>query len=631
MEHESIRKLKILQILLLIIRTLMVLCVVMMLTRPVVKGFFSWVNDPASTFTAIIIDDTFSNFGEGELYLRSEVQTQVFSSILENIKDDATINITSLNRGLQYTGRKGDLPPSLKSETISFGSGSFQDRFAGILSDIDRDYANKELFILSDGQAGNFQLTGSDSLALDGWNVYFYKYPVVKSNLAITNVKLLTEIPITNVPIELSVEVMNTGTEQITNALMQLIINDINVGQQVISLESGRRQNYIFRTAFHQIGRVRGVVELQSDNRVEDNRYYFHIDLPNRINIQLVNGGESGNLLFIRNVLQALNKDSLLLNIETASAGSMGSMDLRRKDVLIFNGVTQVSSGVQQKIINLLKDGGQFIVLPGPGDKELLDLSFLDINTSARLVNLKNDAFQMIDNNSIMNTAWEEILKVQMESPIKFFTYFSLADFQHSSLYLMTGDNIWNRHESWNGTVDVFGFASDLAWTNFPIRGSYIPFWHLLLYSNSSRSISPRLSTSDSWERILTPDELKNTISHVLPDGTTILLNPDGNHRIALQNIQQKGFNVLRSGERIITELAVNPPVEELISPILPNERLETLYNGQAVIIENQTDLTESIQSARLGLELWYWFLLALILLTICEMYLSNVYATKTS
>ncbi len=47
--------------------------------------------------------------------------------------------------------------------------------------------------------------------------------------------------------IDVSVDVRNTGTSDVNNALLQMLINDINVGQQLVSLTAGEEKSYSFR------------------------------------------------------------------------------------------------------------------------------------------------------------------------------------------------------------------------------------------------------------------------------------------------------------------------------------------------------------------------------------------------
>ncbi|NOZ08706.1 MAG: hypothetical protein GXO91_07525 [FCB group bacterium] len=630
LEHDSIRKLKILQILLLIIRTLMILAIVMMLSRPVLKGVFNWINDPASTFVAVVIDDTFSNFGDSEFISRQDIDRKALAGILNRLDDDVTLSISSLTAGERYRGRVGDFRRNDDFLKIGNGTGNFFEEFRTIRKTLERDYANLELYLLSDAQAVNFENTISDSLDLENWNVFFSKLPELETNLAISDVKLLTEIPMTNIPVEITVEVLNTGRQDVENALMQMIINDINVGQQVISIQAGQKRSYSFLTAFHDTGRIRGKVVLQNDNRNEDNTYYFHVNLPDKLTVQLVSH-TADDALFVENALKALNKDARLLDISVNTETALPALDLRQTDVFILQGIQAFSQGVQDKLKAFLESGGHLILFPGSDQEKLISLDFLNISTaSAGQVVLPGEAFQQIDDKTVSGAVGKALIDGAEGAGIRFFRFLKLADTEHAVVRLKNDQSIWNRQSYSDGLVDLFAFAPDLKWSNFPLKGSFIPFWNLLLYSGKTGSQSSHLTTDQGWSLKLNVRDLKNKLTLLLPDGTTILLNADSDQRITLKKIPQIGFISVLSGQKVLDELAVNPPPVELSSKPLTDEQIRDALTDDTVIIEDYKGLASAMENARHGTELWYWFLIALVILTLLEMYLANVYGTRS-
>ena len=104
LEKESIRKLQILQILLLILRTIIILCIVMMISRPVINGIFNLQNSGESALHAIVLDDSFSMTGS-----RDHVQYTV-RKILNQIPDKNQLIWINTNSGLHFKGLREDIP-----------------------------------------------------------------------------------------------------------------------------------------------------------------------------------------------------------------------------------------------------------------------------------------------------------------------------------------------------------------------------------------------------------------------------------------------------------------------------------------------------------------------------------------
>ena len=93
LEKESIRKLQILQILLLILRTIIILCIVMMISRPVINGIFNLQNSGESALHAIVLDDSFSMTGS-----KNHIQNTV-RKILNQIPDKNQLIWINTNSG----------------------------------------------------------------------------------------------------------------------------------------------------------------------------------------------------------------------------------------------------------------------------------------------------------------------------------------------------------------------------------------------------------------------------------------------------------------------------------------------------------------------------------------------------
>ena len=77
-------------------------------------------------------------------------------------------------------------------------------------------------------------------------NLYIIVTPQINDNLAITNVELLNDILLPNHAIDLEVSVKNTGQTAKENILLQLVIDNMSVGQQLISLPADNKQKFHF-------------------------------------------------------------------------------------------------------------------------------------------------------------------------------------------------------------------------------------------------------------------------------------------------------------------------------------------------------------------------------------------------
>ncbi|MFQ6609970.1 MAG: hypothetical protein ACE5D7_04125, partial [Fidelibacterota bacterium] len=524
---------------------------------------------------------------------------------------------------------KKDFSSKAVEQYSSFRAGKISELLSMIVSQIEDEYLNHDMYIISDAQKSNFEKGTFDWNQISKWNTYFYKLPELRDNLAITDVKILNEIPVTNSPVDISVTIKNTGLEPAVNRLLQLSFDDINVGQQIISLESQSTNTFTFQTAFHISGLKEGVVELDSDSREEDNRFYFHVKLPDKMNITLISPKYDG-VLFIRNAILALNQNETLFVVNQGNEQDLQfNLDLRNTDVLAIQGVPDIPINVLEQLRDFIESGGHLILSPGDETKNLNFINSLGLDEfRSSVIEMGGDSFQSIDFSST-NSKTFDIIPNSDRGIIKTFKIIPLPSNNKSLMFVNDKSSIWNRYQLGNGLVDIFGISMDLGWTNFPITGSFIPFWHKLLYSTTINQSAGDIDTESEWITSQVFQQNLQSLQHLLPDGTSEIVQPGYDGKLIISNLNIPGFHRIYNGENILNEIAVKIPESELISPVLEDERLKEKFPSNFLIIHKLDDLTDDIKLAQFGIELWKWFLGIFVLLMILEMLLANVYGSR--
>jgi hypothetical protein len=199
-----------------------------MITRPVVKEIFNLQGSGESALHAIILDDSFSMKGNENTIKNTA------NRIIEQIPDNNQLIWINLNSGLQFNGLREDVPPIENLFKSTFHSGSMADALY-ILSQNDKDdFMSRELYILTDTQSSSIVGLKDLSGQLQPLQTYIFLAPKLENNLSITKINLLNEILIPNDHVEIEVIVQNSGAVDKKNELLQLIINDMIVGQQLI-------------------------------------------------------------------------------------------------------------------------------------------------------------------------------------------------------------------------------------------------------------------------------------------------------------------------------------------------------------------------------------------------------------
>ena len=220
----------------------------MMISRPVINGIFNLQNSGESALHAIVLDDSFSMTGS-----RDHIQLTV-RKILNQIPDKNQLIWINTNSGLQFKGLREDIPPIESLVKSTFLGESLINSLNILAVNSEGEFTSKELYILTDGQYSSIKELNDNIDQLGSFHIYTFIAPEIENNLAITQLNIVNEILLPNDQMEIEVSIQNSGVENIENRLLQLIINEMIVGQQLISLNPGNTKIFTFKTALSKSG-----------------------------------------------------------------------------------------------------------------------------------------------------------------------------------------------------------------------------------------------------------------------------------------------------------------------------------------------------------------------------------------
>jgi hypothetical protein len=551
------------------------------------------------------------------------------NNILAQIPDKDQIIWININSGLLFKGMREDLPPIKNFIKTTYLSGSLTNTIHIINENINTSFASYGLYILSDSQQEMITSINENAYHLKLFDIHILIASSLDNNYSISGLHILNEILLPNENIDIDVFVNNNGNTFEKNKLLQLIINDMIVGQQLISLKPGTGKTFNFKTALSQSGLHLGIVELDADDREEDNRFYFIINIPVKQKVALI-GASSNNMYYLIESLNSLNKFGESLIISEHISLNDKNLNIFEKDVIFIFNLQDLNTVSDSMIDEYLHNGGHVILFPNSissiysGINNIIDIS--DNYNNLNKYSFSNDAFQEMEMKSIQLNAVNKIFSDQdgHDRNIKYFQYISVPfNPEFTQIQLNDGSSIWNRYLIQTGVVDIFGFAINLKWTNFPIKGSFLPFIHYLLYSNSTNTDNLFNRTGEEFKH--TPSEYyMNTIYHLQPNGKKYILIPDKNNTLTVDVLSQPGYHELESDNHTIYKTAVNIAKDELQSHTLDINDTRNHLPNNINIIPITSDFISNIEQDRIGTELWRYFLYASILLLILEMILSN-------
>ena len=159
--------------------------------------------------------------------------------------------------------------------------------------------------------------------------------------------------------------VSNFGAEDLDNAAIELKLNDLPVERRPLKLAAGETQNVEFSGFNVPEGSNRATVEINGDSFPLDNKYFFTIRRDNQTRVLAIDTAVRGRSesFFLEQSLAAGENNKHALTVKTA--GSINPTELDPYRVVIVNDASGMSQGLAAGLKNFVERGGGLIIAAG--------------------------------------------------------------------------------------------------------------------------------------------------------------------------------------------------------------------------------------------------------------------------
>lgn len=647
MRHEKIRRVKLRQILLLILRTLTILLLALAFARPALRGnLSSGLSSNAKTSVAIILDNSLSMSREvkgGQIF---DIAKQKARDIIEILKpgDEAHIFLPEFPGSIRQIGPKYNiesLKRVIQNIRLSYKSSDF---IAAILAAQEvlenSKNINREIYLISDIQKNGFRQLQQVTEPLLHSNIRFYILPItsdVESNLGIEKVQLANQIFEKGKTTQIDAVVKNHGQSSAHNKLVQLFIGGRRSAQATVDLKPGESQKVAFRFTPENTGFQAGYVLLEDDDLSRDNQRFFNFYVPSEIKVLLV-GRAGADFQHIKLALQPTPGKSSTIVAETCLSDQLLSRRLSDYHTIILSNVPKIDGAGLHNLFEFVDAGGGLILFLGSDvNARLYNDTFLKRFKLPQLTepvgNIGNRnsfiSFGKIDYSHPIFSNVFESKKRHIESP-QF--YFSFKIDQKAEIDpIIKYDNDYPclfETKSGKGKILVFTTALDFDWSDMALKGIFVPLLN--------RSVSYLAGSTDiTKDELLIGAEIYHSSGEIksewelemkLPDENSIRIRPKiqkEKFMIRFSETEYPGIYELFNRNTKIGQWAVNVASEESeIKPIDIEQLKEMLGTENVFIIKTNENPEKTIEQLRFGQELWKICIFIVLILLILEMLL---------
>lgn len=623
-ENQRIKRVKLYQFLLIAARTLFIVFLVLAFTRPTINSFLGSDAANAQTTAVIILDDSYSMqaFASSQTYfdLARISLSQVLNVFDEN--DHVYVVSNEFRHPLRITPANRDDV----FKRLSVGNNTLD--FKNILNICDSIFRvdvnlNNELYLISDFRIPSQK--NIDNIRFDEIrNFKAYKVSLEEQsnfhNRSIDSVVVKNQLVEINKPVTLNVFLSNHNPSTVSETNLSLFNGNERVAMNYVSLNPGQEMQVEIMYTPKSTGLHRLMLQIDEDDLSFDNRYYLTLFLKDEINALYISDNLSSGTQIALDVLAS----NSLFNIKKIRQSEWPGVDLNLFDLVIFNDPGNVNDGFVRKTNDFLLAEKSVIIVPGEKmSLEAYNQFFQNLSISLRFrekIAAVNDNFYSIENEKNANSVFSSLFRETsstFSAPV-LYRYFKQGDFQKALITLVNRDVMLSK----TNHLFVFSNAFDAGWTNLEINGLFVPMlyrtFYLAVQNEAFESHLSHIGDMISFETKNT--EINNTYTIVNPDNNifSVIPEPRGNGLFFNGGIaRQTGFYSLTHNNIILSTTAVNHAAGELEKPFLQDNDFPFVLTE----LEGR-DFTESIIQARIGFELWLFFLILAFMMLLSEMLL---------
>ena len=495
----------------------------------------------------------------------------------------------------------------------------------------DSPQENRELFVLSDLTRRDWEGLGDVGRDLPATTVYLPRPAGARPNVFIDEIAFDPWLAAPGGRQPLRVRVNNAAPAG-TAVGVDVFLAGERVDHRELDLQPGERRLVEFSVAPRRAGRLDGWVVAGEDALPGDDRRYFSLQVPAAVRVLLL-GDRPADTYFLRRALSAAAQHDLALRVDSALHAEWDPALLDAADVVFLCNLRRLDNARLRTLRDFVAAGGGLALMPAAdADLNYLNRYLLPELVSARLQAVTGrpdgDAAHGLDPDA--HPLFARLLHDVPGDQARFKASFAVQAAESTPL-LRFSDGRPALVSEWQGRgrVALWAVPPALEWHDLPFKGVFVPAMQRLA---RLLALPPQHA-----ETYTVGQTARRHIPGLGPDGAPQAEAPSG-RRLFLGALAEEGryhwpvpgldeagiWRLLYEGEEL-DRWAVNlDPAESDLAPAAP-DALAAVFGGErTVFLENDAPWGDTVRARRYGRELWREFLLAAAILLMAELWLAR-------
>lgn len=381
LQQKQVRRLKLQQILLLILRTLIIVFAVLALSRPTIETSLPLLSSAARASVVILVDNSASMEAADGAGPRIDQARKAAREIINGLRDGDEVVVLPMvggdaQRRVDMTRTFDAARQQVDRLSVSDGSANLVEALRRVRPLLEEAVnAHREVYIISDAQRSQTYRPDDDSLRALERDATVFLVRIgqgqlgLEANISVDSVSVITKLLQPDRPIEFEAIVRNGSPRDVTGALVSLSFNGLRVAQKAVDLPANGLRAVTLAATPNRQGAIAAAIELESDAIDRDNVRWAGVTIPRRARLCLV--GPSERTQLVRTVLGLPGVGATVGSIVTFESVTSASSSLVDVDVVIVCGGAATSSDASV-LRQFLESGGGAIVFASASGGTLL-------------------------------------------------------------------------------------------------------------------------------------------------------------------------------------------------------------------------------------------------------------------
>lgn len=651
LQQTRVRNLKLQQILLLILRTLLIIFAVLAFARPTVPGNLPLLGAKQRSSLVILVDNSASMEAADQQGPRLRQALAAARQIVASLNDGDEVAILPLSgfdaqRSVGFTSTftvareqidritvaddRADLPRMLRVADRLFN---------------DARHAHHEVFVVSDMQTSLTRREVSDSgiVLTDDATVFLVRIgdglTALEQNLSVDSLNVITKLFQPDKPVEIEAFIRNGGKTDAVGIAVSMAFDGVRVAQRAIDVPAGTTRSVIVAAPPQRRGLISAHVEVENDAIDRDNVRYAGLIVPPRARVLLV--GAPSDIMFLRTALSLPGMEQSSPEVSIANTASEAASRLSNNDVVMIAG-SALSSADAAVFRQWVERGGGLVLFANETPTLLQSLPSFGFTAGSVRTAPANEpwAVTSIDRSHplFLGVFKGSDAKRLVESPR---IERQLPVSGGVSIMSTSAGPLISESTIGGGRVLYIAIPPTITWSTFPLTGLFAATavrssMYLLMPRDAgldagvgepvSAPLPPRYAGTESFI-MRDVAGISSAVRAVRMPSATLLTVP-----------AQRAAGVVKistTDSASVMTVAVNVPNEESILNFFSQNAAETEVKNivsapnHVVTVSDASNVNEAILSARTGSELWPLFIVLAILCAIAEMLVSAFFARE--